>query len=169
MQYYTSPELALDLLRRGVYTCGALSKRRGWPHKLMQAKSGAQGASGVMTLGRLSIVGVADAGLSAMLSTIHSTKRVGTVRRWDPHQAVNRLYQTYAHQQDYGNNKGVVDGWHSHQVRRVSGGGAWAVCSPAPSTGQIRLTAQLQRQVVALHVLVRVLPLHVDVLQARVE
>ena len=76
----------------------------------MLAKLGAQGASRVMTLGRLSIVGVADAGLSAMLSTIHSTKRVGTVRRWDPHQAVNRLYQTYAHQQDYGNNKGVVDG-----------------------------------------------------------
>ena len=119
-QYYTSPQLALDLLRRGVYTCGTLNaKRSGWPKQYVMRKKDDMGAGRVMTLGRMSVASVVDVGVVTFLSTIHDVKREGSVKRWDPKQRRRRLFHTYFHHQDYNKHKGVVDGWNAIQVRRV--------------------------------------------------
>ena len=87
-QCYTSPLLALDLLRKGIYVCGALStKRSGWPsHRVVPAKR-PMGASRTMQLGRMTVVSQKDTstGVATILSTAHnlnSTRlcRVGIAR-----------------------------------------------------------------------------------------
>lgn len=126
-QCYTSPELALDLLRKGIYVCGALStKRSGWPsHRVVPAKH-PMGASRTMQLGRMTVVSQKDTstGVATILSTAHNLKLNKTVPRWDSTRREQINLHCYAHHKEYEDCYTRVDGLNEALVR---GKWRWAI------------------------------------------
>ena len=86
---FTSPRMAVDLLRAGHYMCGTQNMQRvGTPPREMLVSGNAErGVEHSMQCGQLMLASIKDTGVVNILSTFHQPDERGHVRRWiGPHR-----------------------------------------------------------------------------------
>lgn len=116
-QLYTSPRLAVDLLRMGHYSCGtSRPARAGFPKQVVLSKRGPRSRYKRAQNGRLTVYCERDSGVVSFTSTIHALDRGGRIQRYNKkkrkftHRAVSK------HQQDYNKGKDPVDNFNRKLV-----------------------------------------------------
>ena len=100
--YYTSPQLLMDLHKKGTGATGTARNRKGFPAAVRDAKLAQKGDKFVMSHGPMMAMKIKDRKDVKMLSTVHSSTDVNTGKRNHRGVAIHRCEAVHMYNQFMG-------------------------------------------------------------------
>ena len=100
--YYTSPQLLMDLHKKGTGATGTARNRKGFPPAVRDAKLSNKGDKIVMSNGPMMAMKIKDRKDVKMLSTVHSSTDVDTAKRNHRGVAIRRCEAVHMYNQFMG-------------------------------------------------------------------